>query len=197
MPAVSNVPPSSSVLRTPTVERPKRAIDNVQSPQTARTPSRHSRGPPHAESAAVRPRPRTPARPAFKSNFIARDNGRLLFYPPGPRPGESSSQEAARKERDQIQRRHRVVRRDCDAQPPSLTPTASAIYARDHPMTASPMLRQSDANGNQFAASPTLRQSGSPAPDDVEPTFAPPRHLDDVFEPTSAQPRIYCALCPV
>ncbi|KAG6084253.1 hypothetical protein E4U16_002290 [Claviceps sp. LM84 group G4] len=40
--------PSSSVPRTPTVERTKRAIDNVQSPQAAR-------GPPHAEPAAVRP----------------------------------------------------------------------------------------------------------------------------------------------
>ncbi|KAG6072589.1 hypothetical protein E4U15_006893, partial [Claviceps sp. LM218 group G6] len=49
-------------------------------------------------------------------------------------------------------------------QPPSLTPTASEIYAR----------------GNQFTASPTLGQRGGP-------------DLDDVFAPTSAQPREFIA----
>ncbi|KAG6270370.1 hypothetical protein E4U49_005537 [Claviceps purpurea] len=52
----------------------------------------------------------------------------------------------------------------------------SEIYARDHQMAASPMLRQSYASDNQFTASPTLRRSGGPDP-------------DDIFAPTSAQPR--------
>ncbi|KAG6093161.1 hypothetical protein E4U30_004579 [Claviceps sp. LM220 group G6] len=136
--------------------RPKRPIADVQSPQTERTPSRHSAGPPHAESVAIRPRPRTPTRPAIKSAFLTRDDSGLQFHRPGP----PSSQGPARNECQRIQRLHRSVRRDSDAQPPSLTPTASEIYARD----------------NQFTASPTLRQSGGP-------------DLDDVFAPTSTQPR--------
>ncbi|KAG5956627.1 hypothetical protein E4U56_006489 [Claviceps arundinis] len=107
----------------PTVERPKRPIADVQLPQAERTPSRHSAGPPHAESIAIRPRPRAPTRPAIKSDFPTRDDGGLQFHRPGPRPGGSSSQEAARNE-----------------------------------------------------PSPTLGQSGGP-------------DLDDVFAPTSAQPR--------
>ncbi|KAG6069749.1 hypothetical protein E4U15_000139 [Claviceps sp. LM218 group G6] len=94
--------PSSSVPRMPTVERPKRPIADVQSPQAERTPSKHSAGPPHAESIAIRPRPRTPTRPAIKSDFLTHDDGGLQFHRPGPRPGESSSQEAARNERQRI-----------------------------------------------------------------------------------------------
>ncbi|KAG6310771.1 hypothetical protein E4U44_005071 [Claviceps purpurea] len=142
----------------------KRPIADVQSPQAERTPSRHSVGPPHAESVAVRPRPRTPTRPAIKSAFLICDVGHLQYHRPGARPdgpGESSSQAAARNERERIQRHHRSVRRASDAQPPSLTPTTSEIYARDHRMPAAPM----------------LQQSGGP-------------DLDDVFEPTSAQSQI-------
>ncbi|KAG6117693.1 hypothetical protein E4U13_000840 [Claviceps humidiphila] len=75
---------SSSVLCMPTVERPKRPIADVQSPQAERTPSRHSAGPPHAESIAIWPRPRTPPRPAIKSDFLTRDDGAL------PTLGQSS-----------------------------------------------------------------------------------------------------------
>ncbi|KAG6259779.1 hypothetical protein E4U44_008208 [Claviceps purpurea] len=139
----------------------KRSIADVQSPQAESTPSRHSAGPPHAESVAVRPRPRTPTRPAIKSAFLTCDDGHLQYHRHGARPGESSSQAAARNERERIQRHHRSVRRASDAQPPSLTPTTSEIYARDHRMPASPM----------------LQQSGGP-------------DLDDVFAPTSAQPQI-------
>ncbi|KAG6057954.1 hypothetical protein E4U32_004839 [Claviceps aff. humidiphila group G2b] len=84
------------------IERPKRPIADVQSPQAERTPSRHSAGPPHAESIAIWPRPRTPPRPAIKSDFLTRDDGGLQFHRPGPRPGESSCQEAARNERQRI-----------------------------------------------------------------------------------------------
>ncbi|KAG6200001.1 hypothetical protein E4U50_007217, partial [Claviceps purpurea] len=172
MPAVSNVP----------VAFPDVGLPNV----TLAISTTYNRLKQHA--AAVRPRPRTPTRPAIKSTFLTRDNGGLQFHRPGPRLGESSSQEAARNERERIQRCHRAVRRDRDAQPPSLTPTASAIYARDHQMAASPIFGRFMRNGNQFAASSTLRQSGGPAPDVFEPTFAR-RQPDDVFEPTSAQPR--------
>ncbi|KAG6044163.1 hypothetical protein E4U17_000660 [Claviceps sp. LM77 group G4] len=103
---------------------------------------------------------------ATKMLFSTRDEGGLQFYRSGLCPGETWSQEAARSERQRIQRPHRFVRRDSDAQPPSLTPTAIEIYAR----------------GNQFTASPTLRQSGGP-------------DLDAVFAPTSAQPRESIAPC--
>ncbi|KAG5972537.1 hypothetical protein E4U58_006462, partial [Claviceps cyperi] len=136
--------PSSSVPRTPTVERPKRAIADVQSPQAARTSSRRSAGPPRTESVAVRPIQRTTTRPNLMSAFLSRDDGRLQYHRPGPRSGESLSQVAARNELGRIQRYRRVVRRDPDA---------------------------SFAN-----ASPTLRQSQSPDP-------------DDIFAPTSVQPR--------
>ncbi|KAG6288183.1 hypothetical protein E4U09_005709 [Claviceps aff. purpurea] len=85
----------------------KRPIADVQSPQAERTPSRHSAGPPHAESVAVRPRPHTPTRPAIKSAFLICDVGHLQYHRPGARPdgpGESSSQAAARNERERIQR---------------------------------------------------------------------------------------------
>ncbi|KAG6201302.1 hypothetical protein E4U35_005866 [Claviceps purpurea] len=118
-------------------------------------------GPTYADKdVAVRPRPRTPTRPVIKSAFLTCDDGNLQYHRPGARPGESSSQAAARNERERIQRLHRSVRRDSDAQSPSLTPTTSEIYARGHRMPASPM----------------LQQSGGP-------------DLDDVFAPTSAQPR--------
>ncbi|KAG5957810.1 hypothetical protein E4U58_005641 [Claviceps cyperi] len=126
----------------------KRPIDDVQSPQAERTPSRHSAGPPHADL------------PAIRSAFLTCDDGHLQYHRPGPRSGEPLSEAAARNVRERIQRLHRSVRRDSAAQRPSLTPTASEIYAR----------------GNRFTASPTLRQSGGP-------------DLDDVFAPTSAQPR--------
>ncbi|KAG6242744.1 hypothetical protein E4U25_003051 [Claviceps purpurea] len=99
MPAVSNAHTIVIGPRTPTVERPKRPIADVQSPQAERTPSRHSAGPPHAEAVAIRPRPRTPTTPAIKSAFLPRDDGGLHFHRPGPRPGKSSSQEAARNEK--------------------------------------------------------------------------------------------------
>ncbi|KAG5919049.1 hypothetical protein E4U61_001231 [Claviceps capensis] len=103
----------------------------------------------------------SPLSPTIRSTFITRDDvrgGHLLFHRPGPRSGESLSQTAARNKRGRVRRHHRTVRRDPYAQPRSLTPTMSEIYARDH----------------QMAASPTLRQSGGPDP-------------DDVFEPTTAQ----------
>ncbi|KAG5953314.1 hypothetical protein E4U58_000469 [Claviceps cyperi] len=156
--------PSSSVPLTPTVERSKRAIDNVQSPQAARTPSRHSRGPPHAESAAVRPRPRTPTRPAIKSAFLTRDDGGLQYHRPGQRSGEFLSQAAARNERERIQRLHRVVRRDRDAQPPSLTPTTSDMYARDHQMVASQSSSAGSRDTRQSRRGPPIsRRQPEPA----------------------------------
>ena len=109
----------------------------------------------------LRPRPRTPTRPAIKSAFLTCDDGHLQYHRSVARPGESSSQAAARNEHERIQRHHRSVRRASDAKPPSLTPTTSEIYARDHRMPASPM----------------LQQSGGP-------------DLDDVFAPTSAQPQM-------
>ncbi|KAG6304862.1 hypothetical protein E4U45_001069 [Claviceps purpurea] len=63
-------------------------MDNVQSPQAARMPSRHSTGHPHAESVAARPIQRTPTKRNFKSTFLTRDNGHLQHHRPGPRPGE-------------------------------------------------------------------------------------------------------------
>ncbi|KAG6066719.1 hypothetical protein E4U32_005518 [Claviceps aff. humidiphila group G2b] len=137
------------------VSASKRPIGDVQSPQAARTPLRHSRGTPHTESAAVGPRPRTPTRPAIKSALLTRDNGGLQYHRLGQRSGESLSQAAARNERERTQRCHRA-------------------------MAASPMLRQIYASGSQFTASPTLRQSGGP-------------DSDDVFGPTSAQPRVSIA----
>ncbi|CCE33661.1 uncharacterized protein CPUR_07587 [Claviceps purpurea 20.1] len=163
MPAVPN---AHTIVIGPTyadVERPKRPIADVQSPQAeVRTLRRRDTrpglltqrmspsGPDHAHR-----RDRS-----SKSAFLTCDDGNLQYHRPGARPGESSSQAAARNERERIQRLHRSVRRDSDAQSPSLTPTTSDIYARDHRMPASPM----------------LQQSGGP-------------DLDDVFAPTSAQPR--------
>ncbi|KAG5966227.1 hypothetical protein E4U58_002576 [Claviceps cyperi] len=109
---------------------------------------------------AVRPRPLTPTRPAIRSAFLTCDDGHLQYHRPRPRSGEPLSQAAERNVRERMQRLHRSIRRDSDAQPPSLIPTASEMYAR----------------GNRFTASSTLRQSGGP-------------DFDDVFAPTSARPR--------
>ncbi|KAG5934723.1 hypothetical protein E4U59_006013 [Claviceps monticola] len=158
----------------------RRRLRGRQSSQEARTPSRHSAGPPRAESVAVRSIQRSPTRPNIRSAFLTRDDvrgGRLQYHRPGPRSGESLSQTAARKEHEQRRCDHRplkrAVQRDPDAQLPSLTPTIGELYAR---VAASPMLRQLYARSNQFTASQTLRQSGGPDP-------------DDIFAPTSAQPR--------
>ncbi|KAG6208580.1 hypothetical protein E4U35_008275 [Claviceps purpurea] len=106
----------------------------------ARTPSRHSVGPPRAESVAVRSIQRPPTRPNIRSAFLTRDDGRLQYHHPGPRSGKSLSQAAARKEHERIRCDHRPlkrpVQRDSDAQLPSFTPTMSEIYARDHQMAA-------------------------------------------------------------
>ncbi|KAG6090124.1 hypothetical protein E4U15_000114, partial [Claviceps sp. LM218 group G6] len=116
---------------------------------------------PHAESVAIRPGPRTLTRPAIKSAFLTRDDGGLHFH----RPDHVQASLRLRKQGETSLNGYSDsiglsgLRRHSDAQPPSLTPTASEIYAR----------------GNQFTASPTLRQSGGP-------------DLDDVFAPTSAQP---------
>ncbi|KAG6150615.1 hypothetical protein E4U37_005926, partial [Claviceps purpurea] len=60
---------------------------------------------------------------SIKSAFLTCDDGHLQYHRYGARPGDSSSQAAARNERERIQRHHRSVRRASDAQPPSLTPT--------------------------------------------------------------------------
>ncbi|CCE34704.1 uncharacterized protein CPUR_08640 [Claviceps purpurea 20.1] len=89
-------------------------------------------GPPRAESVAVKSIQHTTTRRNLMSAFLTLDDGRLQYHRPGPRLGESSSQVAARNEIERIQRHHRTVRRDPDAQAPSPTPNMSEIYARDH-----------------------------------------------------------------
>ncbi|KAG6210966.1 hypothetical protein E4U34_007326 [Claviceps purpurea] len=153
MPAVPN---AHTIVIGPTyadIERPKRPIADVQSPQAEVRTLRRRDTRPGLLTQRMSP-------PVIKSAFLTCDDGNLQYHRPGARPGESSSQAAARNERERIQRLHRSVGRDSDAQSPSLTPTTSEIYARGHRMPASPM----------------LQQSGGP-------------DLDDVFAPTSVQPR--------
>ncbi|KAG6308741.1 hypothetical protein E4U45_007274 [Claviceps purpurea] len=167
MPAVSNAHTIVIGPRTPTVERPKRPIADVQSPQAERrrrdtrpgllTQSLSPSGPGHTHR---RHRP---------SRVLSSPATTVVYTSTAPGHVQASlrlrKQRETRNERERIQHLHRSVRRDSDAQPPSLTPTASEIYAR----------------GSQFTASPTLRQSGGP-------------DIDDVFALTSAQPHESIAL---
>ncbi|KAG6087871.1 hypothetical protein E4U15_007187 [Claviceps sp. LM218 group G6] len=162
------------------VSASKRPIGDVQSPQAARMPLRHSRGTPHTESAAVGPRPRTPTRPAIKSALLTRDN---VVCSTTASDNVQASLCLRQQRETSVNGRSAAIALSGEIpihNPHRLTPTTSKIYARDHQMAAPPMLRQIYASGSQFTASPTLRQSGGP-------------DSDDVFEPTSAQPRVSIA----